>query len=121
MQPSLFFYLLCTRASIRAVLGRSQPLLRCLSGPASSALPCAQALLASLVPYRKDPQGAIWDNFQVLSPEPPVVLFRCTRTAWVMHHRDLADAAANPELFANERDPPTYHRYSASHSVRSLT
>ena len=85
------------------------------------ALPCAQALLASLVPYRKDPQGAVWDNFQGLAPEPPVVLFRCTRTAWVMHHRDLADAAANPELFANEREPPTYHRYSATHSVRPLT
>ena len=50
-----------------------------------------------------------------------MVLFRCTRTASVMHHRDLTDAAANPELFANARDAPTFHRFSAIHSVRPET
>ena len=96
-------------------------MLRRLSGPASNALPRAQALLASLVPYRKDAHGTVWDNFQALFPAPPVVLFRCKRTALVKRHHDLADAAANPELFANERDAPCYDRYSASQSVRPST
>lgn len=78
-------------------------------------MPCAQALLASLVPYRKD-----GGNFQDMFPAPLVTLLRCTRSCYVKTHTDLADAAANPELFSNEREPPNHHRYASNHSVRPL-
>ena len=79
-----------------------------------TALPCAQALLASLAPYRKD--GGMLNIPG--PPGPPVKLFRCTRCCYVLIHRDV-DAGDSPELFSSERELPPYLSYVPNSSVRS--